>query len=67
MCPQAQVQDENVFPRKKLRCVLVHEHVLLRQGLRRLLEDEPDLELSSLAELAAQLAQSSSAQRNTPR
>ena len=45
MCPQAQVRDENVFPRKKLRCVLVHEHVLLRQGLRRLLEDEPDLEV----------------------
>jgi 2-haloacid dehalogenase len=30
-------------------------------------EGNPDLELSSLAELAAQLAQSSSAQRNTPR
>jgi two-component system response regulator NreC len=36
-----------VFPtqdiHKKIRCVLVHDHVLLRQGLRRLLEDERDL------------------------
>lgn len=28
---------------KKIRCALVHDHVLLRQGLRRLLEDEPDM------------------------
>jgi two-component system, NarL family, response regulator NreC len=30
---------------KKIRCVLVHDHVLLRQGLRRLLEDAPDVEI----------------------
>ena len=30
---------------KKVRCVLLHDHVLLRQGLRRLLEDEPDMEI----------------------
>jgi DNA-binding NarL/FixJ family response regulator len=30
---------------RKIRCVLAHEHVLLRQGLRRLLEDEPDIEV----------------------
>src|SRR5579871_2478079 len=30
---------------KKIRCVLVHDHILLRQGLRRLLEDEPDIEV----------------------
>jgi two-component system, NarL family, response regulator NreC len=29
----------------KIRCLLVHDHLLLRQGLRRLLEDEPDLEI----------------------
>ena len=40
--PPAQVQNE--ISSRKIRCVLVHEHLLLRQGLRRLLEDEPDLE-----------------------
>jgi two-component system response regulator NreC len=29
----------------KIRCVLVHNHLLLRQGLRRLLEDQPDIEI----------------------
>ena len=29
----------------KIRCFLAHDHVLLRQGLRRLLEDEPDMEV----------------------
>ena len=29
----------------KIRCLLVHDHVLLRQGVRRLLDDEPDLEV----------------------
>lgn len=57
MCPQAQVRDENAFPRKKLRCVLVHEHVLLRQGLRRLLEDEPDLEVVGEASNAVEALQ----------
>ena len=36
-------QRESVRQADKIRCVLVLEHVLLRQGLRRLLEDEPDL------------------------
>lgn len=30
---------------KRIKCVLLHDHVLLRQGLRRLLEDEPDMEI----------------------
>jgi two-component system, NarL family, response regulator NreC len=30
---------------RKIRCVLVHDHILLRQGLRRLLEDEPEFEI----------------------
>jgi DNA-binding NarL/FixJ family response regulator len=46
-----------VFPRKKVRCVLVHEHVLLRQGLRRLLEDEPDLEVVGEASNAVEALQ----------
>jgi len=29
----------------RIRCLLAHDHVLLRQGVRRLLEDEPDLEV----------------------
>ncbi|HWY20538.1 MAG TPA: response regulator transcription factor [Candidatus Acidoferrum sp.] len=39
---------------KKIRCVLVHDHVLLRQGLRRLLQDEPDLDVVSEAGNAAE-------------
>ena len=38
----------------KIRCGLVHDHVLLRQGLRRLLEDEPDIEIVSEAGNAAE-------------
>jgi two-component system, NarL family, response regulator NreC len=30
---------------QKIRCALVHEQVLFRQGLRRLLEDAPDMEV----------------------
>jgi DNA-binding NarL/FixJ family response regulator len=32
----------------------VHDHVLLRQGMRRLLEDEPDIEVVAEAESAAE-------------
>lgn len=45
MYPQAQIQREGTFDSKKIRCVLVHDHVWLRQGLRRLLEDERDMEV----------------------
>ncbi|MGA8440281.1 MAG: response regulator transcription factor [Candidatus Sulfotelmatobacter sp.] len=34
---------------RKIRCLLAHDHVLLRQGLRRLLEDEPDFEVAGEA------------------
>ena len=37
------------FAGAKIRCVLAHEHVLVRQGLRRLLEDEPDIDVISEA------------------
>ena len=43
-----------VFPSRKIRCVLVHDHVLLRQGLRRLLEDEPDIDVVTEAGNAAE-------------
>ncbi|MFZ2085439.1 MAG: response regulator transcription factor [Candidatus Sulfotelmatobacter sp.] len=52
MCPHAQMQKE--MPGTKVRCVLVHDYVLWRQGLRRLLEDEPDLEVVSEAGDAAE-------------
>jgi two-component system, NarL family, response regulator NreC len=40
-------KDIQFITRKKIRCALLHEHILLRQGLRRLLEDEPDIEIVS--------------------
>lgn len=49
MCPHAQIQRPSPLDSKKIRCVLVHDHVLLRQGLRRLLEDEPDMEVAAEA------------------
>jgi two-component system response regulator NreC len=42
---------------EKIRCVLAHDHVLLRQGLRRLLEDEPDMEVVAEAGNAAEALQ----------
>jgi two-component system, NarL family, response regulator NreC len=43
-----------VFPATKIRCVLALDHVLFRQGLRRLLEDEPDIDVVSEAGNAAE-------------
>ena len=57
MCPPTHVEDEGVFRGRTIRCVLVHNHVLLRQGLRRLLEDEPDLEVVAEAGNAAEALQ----------
>ncbi|HKV76728.1 MAG TPA: response regulator transcription factor [Candidatus Sulfotelmatobacter sp.] len=37
-----------------IRCVLAHELALVRQGLRRLLEDEPDLDVVAEAENGAE-------------
>ncbi|HEY1659868.1 MAG TPA: response regulator transcription factor [Candidatus Sulfotelmatobacter sp.] len=34
---------------RKIKCVLTHEHILLRQGLRRMLEDQPDIEVAGEA------------------
>jgi len=48
------MQSERLVRGKKVRCVLAHDHVLLRQGLRRLLEDEPDFEVVAEAGTAAE-------------
>lgn len=45
---------EIVFCNRKIRCVLAHDHVLLRQGLRRLLEDEADIGVVGEAANAAE-------------
>ena len=50
MCPHAQIRSDN----KTIRCVLAHELAFVRHGLRRLLEDEPDLEVVAEAENAAE-------------
>ena len=49
-----QTQREHIFGSKEIRCLLVHDHVLLRQGLRRLLEDQPDIEIVAEAGNAAE-------------
>ena len=40
MCPHAQIEGEGD---RTIRCALVHDLLLLRQGLRRLLEDHSDI------------------------
>jgi DNA-binding NarL/FixJ family response regulator len=43
--PRTEPREIVFLPERKIRCVLVHDHVLFRQGLRRLLEDEVDIEV----------------------
>jgi DNA-binding NarL/FixJ family response regulator len=51
---QAQIKKESIASVRNIRCLLVHEHVSFRQGVRRLLEDEFDLEVVSEAGNAAE-------------
>ena len=52
MCPHAQIHED-----RNIRCALVHDLVLFRQGLRRLLEDEPDITVVAEAGTAAEALQ----------
>lgn len=52
--PPSTDSRDNCFSSGKIRCSLAHDHGLLRQGLRRLLEDEPDIEVVSEAGNAAE-------------
>jgi DNA-binding NarL/FixJ family response regulator len=49
VCPHAQIHQQIA-----IRCIVAHEFALLRQGLRRLLDDEPDLKIVAEAENAAE-------------
>ena len=57
VCPHAQVHRDSSFFNGRIRCVLVHDHVLLRQGLRSLLDSEVDLEVVAEAGNAAEALQ----------
>ena len=54
MSLQAHITNELIASVRNIRCLLAHEHVAFRQGLRRLLEDEFDLEVVSEAGNAAE-------------
>jgi DNA-binding NarL/FixJ family response regulator len=51
---QAHITNELIASVRNIRCLLAHEHIAFRQGLRRLLEDEFDLEVVSEAGNAAE-------------
>jgi two-component system response regulator NreC len=51
--PRADRREE-IFGSGKIRCIVANDHVLLRQGLHRLLQDEPDIEVVSEAGNAAE-------------
>jgi two-component system, NarL family, response regulator NreC len=49
------MQRENGDGGEKIRCILAHSYGLLREGVRRLLQDQADLELVGEAENAAEM------------
>jgi two-component system, NarL family, response regulator NreC len=52
--PRTNTNITEIIFGKKIRCLLAHNHVLLRQGVRRLFEDEPDIDVVSEAGNAAE-------------
>jgi DNA-binding NarL/FixJ family response regulator len=52
--PRTNTNITEIIFGRKIRCLLAHNHVLLRQGLRRLFEDEPDIDVVSEAGNAAE-------------
>jgi DNA-binding NarL/FixJ family response regulator len=52
--PRTNTNITEIMFGRKIRCLLAHNHVLLRQGLRRLFEDEPDIDVVSEAGNAAE-------------
>lgn len=61
MHPRTQIHGEGIFASRessgRIRCILVHNHVLVRQGLRRLLEDEAALQVVAEAGTADEAMQ----------
>lgn len=57
MFPHARCDRGEVFGDREIRCLVVHDHVLMRQGLRRLLEDESDIQVVAEAGNAAEALQ----------
>jgi len=57
VCPYTEIARADFFGDRGIHCLLAHDHVLLRQGLRRLLEDEPDIEVVAEAGNAAEALQ----------
>ena len=57
MFPHARIDRGAILADREIRCLLVHDHVLLRQGLRRLLEDESDIHVVAEAANAAEALQ----------
>ena len=55
MSPNARMQTENADGGEKIRCVLAHSYKLLREGVRRLLQDQSDLEVVGEAGNTAEL------------
>jgi len=53
VCPHAQLNEDET-----IRCTLAHDMVWLRQGLRRLLEDQPDMSVVAEAGNAAEALRS---------
>ena len=53
MCP-GEAKMSEFKSKSKIRCLLADDHVLVRQGIRRLLQDESDVEIVGEAGDAAE-------------